>query len=440
MTPLDLPFLKELYNRCHPYEPLAPEDSRNIDLDGLGVRGVSWAGSLARRLVLSDTPQTLLVTGLPGSGKSTEFRRLAAMLGSGADPWLVVLADGEDLLDLTSPIDVPDILAGLVHRVEEEVLALEGLPKERALQDGYLGRLWTWLARTDVEWKGAQAQVPQVGSIVVEMKSRPDIRRRLRQTIAAHLPAFLEEVHSTLRELQERARARGKARLVVLYDSLEKLRGISTNWTDVLVSAEKVFSGGAPYLRLPVHVVYSVPPALSSRSLIHAAFLPMIKVRDRAGTPNAAGLDSARELIRRRVPDTALESLLGKGWEQRRDELIDLSGGYPRDLVRLLQNVVAAESHPLSQARFDQVLADLVDSYRRIVPREAFGFLAEVHAEKYLTAQDDAHRSVADSLVSNSIILRYQNEHDWFDLHPAVASVPGLVDARRRRWGGGEVP
>jgi hypothetical protein len=34
-------------------------------------------------------------------------------------------------------------------------------------------------------------------------------------------------------------------------------------------------------------------------------------------------------------------------------------------------------------------------------------------------------------MLSNSAVLRYVNQNDWFDLHPAVAQIPGVQDAMR---------
>jgi hypothetical protein len=115
------------------------------------------------------------------------------------------------------------------------------------------------------------------------MKTRPTLRQKVREAVAAHLTWFLREVSNEIVLLNQRTQATGKAGLVVILDSLEKLRGISTNWEEVLGSAERIFAGGAPYLRLPVHTIYTIPPALVSRRFEQAEFMPMIKLHDRDG-------------------------------------------------------------------------------------------------------------------------------------------------------------
>jgi hypothetical protein len=36
-------------------------------------------------------------------------------------------------------------------------------------------------------------------------------------------------------------------------------------------------------------------------------------------------------------------------------------------------------------------------------------------------------------MLSNNAVLRYLNDRDWFDLHPAVREIPGVAEAIRRR-------
>ncbi len=85
-----------------------------------------------------------LFTGLRGTGKSTEIRRLYTRL---SDPvkrnLLTVLIDADDVLDLTAEIDVSDVLALVLLHTERAVIAAEGGNATDALKDGAVQRLWT---------------------------------------------------------------------------------------------------------------------------------------------------------------------------------------------------------------------------------------------------------------------------------------------------------
>lgn len=126
---MDFATRKRLYNLCNPSEPLEPVDARNIDIDKLagGVRGDDWLGKVLRRLQLSDEPLCELLTGLPGSGKTTELKRLLEKLEDPhRDKLLGVYIDAEQVVDLTNPIDVPDLLGTIVEATERKVLEVEG--------------------------------------------------------------------------------------------------------------------------------------------------------------------------------------------------------------------------------------------------------------------------------------------------------------------------
>ncbi|MEX1363134.1 MAG: hypothetical protein AB1Z98_08415, partial [Nannocystaceae bacterium] len=198
---MDLATRQRLYKSCR-NEPLDPDDVRNVDFDrftkGAAVRGVSWVERLARPIELSpDLPMRRFITGLPGSGKSTELRRLAARLSrpEGAN-LLMITIDAEQVLDLAQPVDVPDIIMVLVDAAERRVLELEGIAPSTSMQEGYLERLWHWVRHTDAsfdEIKLGTAAASMTGELVVKLKTQPSFRARVRQTLATHLSRFLEE-------------------------------------------------------------------------------------------------------------------------------------------------------------------------------------------------------------------------------------------------------
>ena len=100
---------------------------------------------------------------------------------------------------------------------------------------------------------------------------------------SAELSRFIAEVRDELTLLDGRAQALGYRGIVVLFDSLTRLQGWSANWAEVLASAERTFGLYASYLELPVHVVYTVPPAMIVRLGAPIRFLPRSRVHDRHG-------------------------------------------------------------------------------------------------------------------------------------------------------------
>ena len=432
---MDFARLKTLYNRCNPDEQLPVGDERYVDLDGRGVRGTDWVARLARPIEMSDLPTCQLFTGLPGSGKSTELLRLATRLGEreGANQ-LAVLINAEDTLDLLGELDETDILLMIVDGCTRAVLEAEGHPDvEQAMAEGFFKRLWHWVTRTDVEFQSLQLNVGEVGKLSAELKTRSTLRQRFRKTVGANFNRFMREVRDELEVLQGRANQLGRAGLVVIVDSLEKLRGTGTTWNEVLVSAEKVFDDDGHLRRLPIHSLFTIPPALVSRQrFASVSFMPMIKLhkhpRD-GGERYEPGYDAAMQLLLERASERELAELFGAQTEARLERLIEWSGGYPREIVRLLREALASPSLPLSEHDFNRILNEVRDAYHKLLKTDDLPWLAQVAVTRYLTNANDGERQTADVMLSNNVVLRYLNEWDWFDVHPAVRQIPVVAEA-----------
>lgn len=441
---MDTATRRRLYNTCDPTEPLDSTDSRYFNIaatdHAADVRGEDWVAQLRKELEFSDNPICKLVTGLPGCGKSTEFKRLVHEV---SDPhkgsMLAVYVDAEARLDLSGTVDVVDILATVVEAVEAAVLDLEsGMPAD-ALAEGYMPRLWHWLTTTDATLTGGEFNVGDAAKLTLELKARPSLRSQVRKAVNSNLRTFVDGVHKELRELASRAYAAGRVGgVLVLYDSLEKLRGTSSSYVEVLESCERLFAQGAAHLRLPVHVIYTVPPALQAQSALRgAAFFPMIKLRQQDGEPFELGLQVARQLVRKRVADQELAELLGSEWRARLDELLLWSGGFPREIVRFLRAIVLFDAVPSDKAL--RGLRDRVTSdYRDLIRTEAYPWLAQVAVQKQITTSNEEERKIADRLLANGAVFRYVNGGDWWDLHPAVRAIEGVAGAIAKLQGDGQ--
>ncbi len=424
---------KYYYNQCNPFKSLEPDDPRNVDLDSFGpekVRGINWAERLVEAITLSDEPVCKLFTGLPGSGKTTELKRLVNQL---SDPQIgnlfPVFIDAEEVIDLVNPIDVTDIISAIMFCTVKAVAVAEGKDPEKALEQGYFERFWEWIKNTDISIKNGEIGISSTSKLVVEMKTRPNLREKIRNTVAAHFTRFIKEARDELELIQEQVRENfEKDGIVIIFDSLEKLRGITTNWDNVLESAAQVFMGNAPYVHLPVHVLYTVPASLTTR-MRNIDFLPMVKVRDKSGNPHTPGLEAARELIRKRVPDNILKELFGPEYMDRMDTLILSSGGYPREIIQMMQKVIAQTEYPVSDRNFEHIIKEIANEYREIILGEHIEWLARIAVTRELIPENEDARRDAALLLQNHAVLRYLNDDLWFDIHPAIRKIPGVKKA-----------
>lgn len=329
--------------------------------------------------------------------------------------------------------DVTDIITALMYHTEKAIILEADGDTDGVLDEGYLSRFWNWLKNADVSFDKAEYSVPSAGKLVMEMKTRPSFRQQIRKTVAAHFTRFINEAREELILLQDKVIEKlNKDGIVIIFDSLEHLRGITSNWDDVLKSSEQVFRGNAPYLKLPVHVIYTVPAALTNR-VKQVYFLPMIKVRHKDESPFEPGIEAALELIRRRIPGDILEKLFGPAPRDPMVRLVQCTGGYPREIVQMMQSVIAQTKHPVSSSALEHIISEIGSEYRGIVFEDAFEWLAKVAYTKYLTMQDEEHRPAADLMLQNHCVLRYLNDELWYELHPAVRRIPGVDRAISKR-------
>lgn len=207
----------------------------------------------------------------------------------------------------------------------------------------------------------------------------------------------------------------------MIFDGLTRLRGLTSNWREVDLGAERLFGPLSTYLALPVHTIYTVPPAILPGFAEPVRVLPMIAVRDREGRPHAAGLAAAREMVRRRVPDAALDEMFGAAEREARGHaLIEATGGVPRDLLGLLRGFVSRESTDAFAFGRDVSLG--LEVYRRLLWQSDRGWLGRVHAARSLvTAPGD--EAAAARALANGAVVPYDGEAPWWDLHPAVLAV-----------------
>lgn len=413
---------KRLFNRCRPDEPLSPTDNRWVDLDAQGARGVRWDDVLAAPIELSTRSTCQLLTAVPGAGISTELRRLGARLADEKGAHLLVVhVDADQVLAPAAPIDVAALLVAVVGATQEAA-ATAGVGGAAET----VARFQRWLPRLPASEGGDER--PTWSRLLAELRDVAPARARLHAETSAEFSRFVREVRTSLDAAQSGVRAHGYGGVAVLFDGLEKLRGMTGERARILASAEKVFGADGEYLELPVHTIFTIPPALVLRLRAPVHLLPALRIADRRGRADV-GVETAREVVRRRVPDEALDALLGpRDREARVARMIAESGGLVRDLVKLLHGAVV---RPVGDDdAFAQLLGSLGEVRGRLLTESSYEWLARVPADKALPAYDAAHAEAADDALGLGAALPYRDaEGDWFDVAPPVQSMRRMAEA-----------
>jgi len=142
------------------------------------------------------------------------------------------------------------------------------------------------------------------------LKSTPSFRRNLQRILANsigglknHANKFFEDGIKAIRKVRGET-----ARVVFIFDSLERIRGSLGNEQEVIGSVERLFSSHIAMLKIPyLHVVYTVPPWLKFLlpPLVRITTLPTIQLwkNDEARSRNEEGWKALGSLVRRRFGD-----------------------------------------------------------------------------------------------------------------------------------------
>lgn len=434
---MDLKTRKKYYNRCNPYTIPSWETSEIIDIDGyriegkeVKVRGKKWAEHIAKKIMMSDSEEIVYFTGYPGSGKTTELQRVEQMLGDEEYANLLpVYINALEFLPIHTSLDQIDILSTIVYNVIETVS--EHLGKGEVFgEDNYFERLWKWLTETEVTLKGGELGEDH-SKLVFEMKENPSFRTKIKYLIQNDPSKFKQDVDKELYALNERVKTQkveGKTKdgIVVILDSLEHNRGIGADAKTVADDIQRLFSD-RDNLAIPVHVIYTVPPYLHVGRVKDIEFLPVVRVINKDNTPCQEGIEVMKQLVHERIPRDDLKHILGDE-EKRLEDLIRYSGGYPRDLLRLLREAILVDEYPLRESDIETLFQELENEYRDTIAVEDRERLREIYHSKDINFSHFDHIDVAERLFSMHVVLRYRNGEQWFTLNPPSKRVLGIVD------------
>lgn len=409
---------------------IAPDDPRYVP--GLhGSEDEDVINALLEEILTRPAQDSHLFyfSGQRGTGKSTELRRLEQLLqGENAQ---VIRFDSLDFITETEKVTVESVLllvtAGLAAWADENYR-----------QDFLTATAWTrfsgWL-QSDVELTEFTAQ-----GLKIKLKEQQVTVAEKIRNLSTPLE-WTKKVQDFAGEIVEFVRTRARReRVVVIVDSLERLRGVSGTDQDAMFQhVITTFAGDFDRLRIPsASVVYSVPPYLALmadvRNFITCFALASVRVYSKPisnGNPTAnrrqprpEGLEKMRSLIARRYA----------GWAtvvdaSALDTLAKASGGDLRHFMqRLVSGVVgkaqfALDRLPLSAQ--DPLIHQVIDENRgeteRLTVRSEWPLLADIACTHNAIALDrgESLRTLA-RLFDTRVILNYRNGAEWFDIHPLL--------------------
>ncbi|MGG1947676.1 hypothetical protein AB1286_23250 [Trinickia sp. NRRL B-1857] len=371
-----------------------------------------------------------LFTGQRGTGKSTELKRLKLHLEQlGA---VVFYADLSEFMLLTKEVEISDFLIAVAGAMSEQVQTqYGGSPGNR----NYWDRLVAFL-QTEVEIKDFGAKLGGV-EIKAALKNDPDFKLRVQQAARGHVAKLVQDAHDFLGEAVDYVRQQvgdAQRKVVLLVDSVERIRGVGSESMAVYESVRNLFFGHAEHLKVPkLHVVYTIPPYLSVLAPGAGALMGGAVTRrlvcthifqDRSREADPDGLAVLRTVIAKRYPE----------WEKlfdpaAIDKLAVSSGGDLREffrLIRLCLPAVREDSQlPLTVAAVKPT-ENAARNEMLPIPQEHLAWLKRITQTHTTCLEKDADLPTLAQFLDNRLVLNYRNGSDWYDIHPLLRDV---VDA-----------
>ena len=332
---------------------------------------------IQNRIELADVQTMQLFSGFSGSGKTTELFRLRRNLRE--QGYIVLYAEATTYVNYVEPLTIADMLmvtAGAFSDALNNDLGID------IGNDSFWNRLTGVVTRiaegqttiaTKLEYTSPGHSVLgglKAGlDIKTELKTGSDFRRKLTEFLTTNLVQLQNDVEQFFEDGAKaiwQQQQSEDVRIVFIFDQLEQLKGDYRNWQAVIRSVQQVFSVHLDRLRMPyVHCVYSVPAWLAflAPRPPDMTLLPTVRLwnRTQARTPYPPGQAMFRRLVARRLDHADATRLFGPSATEDGgpiDRLIAACGGHVRDLLRLIQEVLArASTLPVTAAVVDRVIS-----------------------------------------------------------------------------------
>lgn len=274
---------------------------------------------------------------------------------------------------------------------------------------------------------GVAAAIPFYLKVKMALRSMLSASTERSRTVKAQIfqrtSTFVNTLNHILDEVQEDLRRQGCKGLVFLIDELDRLPPRKAEDFPDLTISELLFDLQSADLKAPrAHVLYTFPSHLlvsvylgrswSERPLI----IPAVRILDRTSAgAYEPGCDALTAVVGARVEIpkvfTPPEGLR---------ELILFSGGYARDLLRLVRYAANRTDTTIGPPEVHGAKRDLIAEYDRLVTTPLLERLSRVARDRRLPPDPEFGE-----LLERNLVLTYWNDEEWAELHPAVRETPG---------------
>lgn len=390
---------------------------------------------LRSQQLLPPVASHVLFFGHVGSGKTTELRHYAAQL-DGPGRFFVIEVDVLSALDphnlqytetlmamaeaLLNSLQARGIeLPSAAYRDMEQWFAERVLTHEKASE--FAAQMTAGAdARTGLPWL-MRLFAGFTASIKTNSSYRDSLREVVRNSFGTLRSAFNTLIDEAKTQLGKHDQLGHHPLFIV--DGTDKLREDDTRRFFVDDAEQIVAIGALAVYTAPLSLKFS--GALTGK-LDSNLVLPMIRLEDSDGTPCAAGKRAMEDILLRRADRALFAS------QTEIDSLVSMSGGHPRELLRLLKLCCElAESESIDAETVTQAVAKLAADYRYGLETEDYSLLVQIDADPA-----GPHNSKSVQRLLHRLALMQYNDGSWMRSHPVVRTLSAYRSEHARRMHG----
>jgi hypothetical protein len=430
---LKCPFMSaiaELTRQIDPMRPLTAAEGEDGELyvdwqKSLGGDDVKLRLSreIARR---AGQAAVHLLTGLQGTGKTTELYRVKNLLEAGVDGrnFFVSMLAAEkslELADVKAELLSYQIISQLVTDLQNAGFHVSG-------------PVLTFFKDLRSEFRKLRIDAIELGSGIVKFTLRVqdvtgDRREEYQRLLQGNLPKIhdMANDHLLVEARSWLARCKNIDDILIVVDELDRMPRSADR--------ERLFIDGASWLRaLGCHMLYTVPLDLyysrqHTRLLdiygTDPMILPVMPVHDREGREHPKALQALGEIVLRRGRAAGLD--IGDIFEEEEllRKLLMVSGGHVRTLLRMIRSILnRCDNLPIPRIRADESIHREAADMKRALSDEDWQILTKVHRTKEPVNGPESDQW--NELIRGQYVLAYYEDGSgyWYDWNPLLEYAP----------------
>jgi hypothetical protein len=400
-------------------------------------RGDNPTKEMQLRLEHSTKPVKILFAGYRGCGKSTELNKLQFEIQTKFSVLNYSIMEESDPINLTY-IELFIITMEKLFALAEK----EDFP----IRKEYINSIKGWLSTKEIQeirdsfigvdselGSETQFSIPWLQKFFFKLKiagkTSKNFKEILKQNVEPRLSELIFHCNALIREIRNAGQKRGLKDVLIIVEDLDKIP---------IDRAESLFFNYASQLtQLEASVIFTFPITLlynQKFNIIRQYFdydfeLPMIKVNNKDGSPNAEGRAILREIVERRMN----LNLFAK--PEYLETLIAYSGGCLRDLFRMIlesaSNALIMENEKMQESDIQKGILRLKNDYSNTISDNRKADKTFISAKQYFETLVDVVNDVSKhpenteallDLRQNLCVLGYNSEN-WCDVHPLVKDI-----------------